>query len=107
MAQTVVFLGNNIGIRAVLNADGSYSLATKLLTVGTPMAQGDIAASIFGQNTPIRLIKLSDNTYALAVATAVNPKPTADKAESIFGNNVPIRLVALGDGSFALAVAAQ
>jgi hypothetical protein len=108
MANTVVFVGNNIGLRAVQLADNvSYALATKDVSAGTPMAAGDIAASIFGINYPIRLVRLSDGTYALATATAVTPKPAADRVAALFGNNISIRLVALGDGSYALATAAQ
>lgn len=108
MANSVVFLGNNIAVRAVLLADGgSYALATKTVTAGSVMAAGDIAASILGTNKPIRLVKLSDGTFALATATAVTPKPTADIVVALFGNNVGIRLVALGDGSYAIATAAQ
>ncbi len=106
MADSLVFLGNNISLRVIQVGD-SYALATKQLTVGSAMAAGDISASIFGINKPIRLVKLTDGSFALATATAVTPRPGADLVVSIFGNNIGIRLVALGDGTYALATAAQ
>lgn len=105
--QSDVLFSPDVPIRLVSNGDGTYSIATRAQSVGGQMAQGDIAASIFGINKPIRLVKLGDGSYALATSTAVTPRPSADLAVSIFGINVPIRLVALGDGTFALATVAS
>ena len=107
MANASLALFDNVSIKLIDVGDGSLALATKAVTAGTAMAAGDVAASIFGINKPIRLVKLSDGTYALATSTAVVPKPAADLTIPLFGTMYSVRLVALGDGTYALATAAQ